>query len=111
MDPLRAIHAVPRRRRAAGATERGHDDQPESASSASIQGRLTSPTGPIGHARCATGIGVRGSKMEHWSLTCWIALGRQSSCGWQHRGLVTLRMLYLVFVRPAGWMALPGLRS
>ena len=31
---------------------------------------------------------------------------RQSSCGWQHRGLVTLRMLYLVFVRPAGWMAL-----
>ncbi len=27
-------------------------------------------------------------------------------CGWQHRGFVTLRMLYLVFIRLAGWMAL-----
>src|SRR6266566_1341694 len=26
--------------------------------------------------------------------------------GWQDRGLVTLRMLYLMFVRLAGWMAL-----
>ena len=26
--------------------------------------------------------------------------------GWQHRGLVTPRMLYLMFVRLAGWMAL-----
>ena len=25
---------------------------------------------------------------------------------WQHRGLVTLRMLYLIFVRLAGWMVL-----
>ena len=25
---------------------------------------------------------------------------------WQHRGLVILRMLYLMFVRLAGWMAL-----
>jgi putative transposase len=28
------------------------------------------------------------------------------SCGWQHRGLVTLRILYLMFIRLAGWMAL-----
>jgi hypothetical protein len=28
------------------------------------------------------------------------------SGGWQHRGLVTLRMLYLIFVRLAGWMVL-----
>jgi hypothetical protein len=27
-------------------------------------------------------------------------------CAWQHRGLATLRMLYLIFVRLAGWMAL-----
>jgi transposase InsO family protein len=26
--------------------------------------------------------------------------------GWQYRGLVTVRMLYLIFVRLAGWMAL-----
>ena len=26
--------------------------------------------------------------------------------GWQDRGLVTVRMLYLIFVRLAGWMAL-----
>jgi hypothetical protein len=26
--------------------------------------------------------------------------------GWQHRELVTVRMLYLIFVRLAGWMAL-----
>jgi hypothetical protein len=25
---------------------------------------------------------------------------------WQHRGLVTVRMLYLMFVRLAGWVAL-----
>src|SRR5215510_8470864 len=31
---------------------------------------------------------------------------RRWSGGWQHRGLVTLRMLYLMFVRLAGWMAL-----
>ena len=31
---------------------------------------------------------------------------RQKPCGWKHRGLVTLRMLYLIFVRLAGWMAL-----
>jgi len=80
MGPLPAIHAVPERR-AAGATERGHDDQPESSSSASIQGRSTSHTGPIGHTRCATGIGVRGSKMGHWSLTCRIALGSRRAAG------------------------------
>lgn len=28
------------------------------------------------------------------------------SRGWQYRGLVTVRMLYLIFVRLAGWMAL-----
>jgi hypothetical protein len=32
-------------------------------------------------------------------LRCW-------SSGWQHRGLVTVRMLYLMFVRLVGWMAL-----
>ena len=26
--------------------------------------------------------------------------------GWQDRGLVTVRMLYLIFVRLAGWIAL-----
>jgi putative transposase len=31
---------------------------------------------------------------------------RQWSCDWQHRGLVTVRMLYLMFVRLAGWMVL-----
>jgi putative transposase len=31
---------------------------------------------------------------------------RQWSWGWQHRRLVILRMLYLIFVRLAGWMAL-----
>jgi putative transposase len=30
---------------------------------------------------------------------CW-------SCGWQHCGLVMVRMLYLMFVRLTGWMAL-----
>jgi putative transposase len=32
-------------------------------------------------------------------LRCWL-------CGWHHRGLVTVRMLYLIFVRLTGWMAL-----
>ena len=27
-------------------------------------------------------------------------------CGWQYRGLVTVRMLYLMFVRLTGWMVL-----
>ncbi|HUK70947.1 MAG TPA: hypothetical protein VLW50_19665, partial [Streptosporangiaceae bacterium] len=31
---------------------------------------------------------------------------RQGPSGWKHRGLVALRMLYLIFVRLAGWMAL-----
>ncbi len=31
---------------------------------------------------------------------------RQWSCGWQYRGLVTVRMLYLMFVRLTGWMVL-----
>ena len=31
---------------------------------------------------------------------------RQCSWGWQHRGLVALRMFYLIFVRLAGWMVL-----
>jgi len=31
---------------------------------------------------------------------------RLRSCDWQHRGLVMVRMLYLMFVRLAGWMAL-----
>jgi hypothetical protein len=30
--------------------------------------------------------------------------------GWQYRGLVTVRMLYLIFVRLAGWMAAVLLR-
>ena len=33
------------------------------------------------------------------SLRCW-------SSGWQHRGLVAVRMLYLMFVRLTGWLAL-----
>jgi transposase len=32
-------------------------------------------------------------------LRCW-------SCGWQHCGLVTVRLLYLMFVRLTGWIAL-----
>jgi len=35
----------------------------------------------------------------------WVRL-RSCSWDWQHRRLVTVRMLYLVFVRLAGWMAL-----
>jgi putative transposase len=31
---------------------------------------------------------------------------RQWSCGWQHRRLVTVRILYMFFVRLAGWMVL-----
>lgn len=31
-------------------------------------------------------------------LRCWL-------CDWHHRGLVTVRMLYLIFVRLTGWMA------
>ena len=31
---------------------------------------------------------------------------RQWTSGWQHHGLVTLRMLYLMFARLAGWMVL-----
>ena len=31
---------------------------------------------------------------------------RQWSCGWQHRRLVTVRMVYLIFVRLTGWMVL-----
>ena len=31
---------------------------------------------------------------------------RCSSCCWQYCGLVTVRMLYLMFVRLVGWMAL-----
>jgi len=31
---------------------------------------------------------------------------RLRSCDWQHRGLVMVRMLYLMLVRLAGWMAL-----
>src|SRR5580704_9358518 len=36
-------------------------------------------------------------------LRVWL---RQSSGAWQYRGLVTVRMLYLMFVRLAGWMPL-----
>ena len=38
-------------------------------------------------------------------LTCEYRL-RRSSRGWQYRRLVTARMLYLIFVRLTGWMAL-----
>ena len=31
---------------------------------------------------------------------------RRWSCGWQHHGLSALRMLYLMFVRLTGWIAL-----
>jgi hypothetical protein len=31
---------------------------------------------------------------------------RQWSYDWEHRGLVTVRMLYLMFVHLAGWMVL-----
>ena len=30
----------------------------------------------------------------------------QWSCGWQHRRLVTVRILYMFFVRLASWMVL-----
>jgi hypothetical protein len=35
----------------------------------------------------------------HVRLRCWCV-------GWQHSGLVTVRMLYLMFVRMVGWLAL-----
>lgn len=38
-------------------------------------------------------------------LTCGFACGSRL-CGWQYRVLVALRMLYPIFVRLAGWMAL-----
>jgi hypothetical protein len=40
-----------------------------------------------------------------WLADLWVRL-RRGSCGWQHRGLVTLRMLYLMFVRLTGWLTL-----
>ena len=51
--------------------------------------------------------GLEGSKTEHRGLTCWFARGNGRVAG-QNRGLVTPRMLYLMFVRVAGWMALPA---
>lgn len=36
---------------------------------------------------------------------------QSGSWDWQHRGLMTVRMLYLMFVRLAGWMALLVLRQ
>jgi hypothetical protein len=36
-------------------------------------------------------------------LRVWL---RRRSQGWQYRGLVTVRMLYLMIVRLTGWMAL-----
>ena len=36
-------------------------------------------------------------------LRVWL---RQRSQGWQHRGFVMVRMLYLMFVRLLGWRAL-----
>ena len=45
-----------------------------------------------------------GSKMVHKAdLQVWL---RRRSCSWQYRGLVAIRMLYLMFVRLTGWMAL-----
>ena len=46
-----------------------------------------------------------GSKTRPRWLACWFACG-SGRCGWQHRGLVTVRMLYLIFVHLAGWMVL-----
>jgi len=37
-------------------------------------------------------------------LTCRLSCG--AACDWQHRGLVTVRVLYLMFVRLTSWMAL-----
>jgi hypothetical protein len=43
--------------------------------------------------------------MGHRWLTCGVRL-RSWSWDWQHRWLVTVQMLYLMFVRLAGWIAL-----
>jgi len=40
----------------------------------------------------------------HRWLTCWFPAVME--CDWQHHGLVMVRMLYLMFVRLTGWMAL-----
>src|SRR6185437_5998133 len=45
-----------------------------------------------------------GSKTVHRWLTCWFPAVME--CDWQHHGLVMVRMLYLMFVRLTGWMAL-----
>jgi hypothetical protein len=49
-------------------------------------------------------IGLSGSKTVHGCLTC--RFPAVLACDWQYRGLVMVRMLYLMFVRLARWMAL-----
>jgi hypothetical protein len=51
-----------------------------------------------------------GSKTMHRWLTCGFACG-DGARGWQYRGFVTTRMLYLIFVCLAGWMSLFALGS
>src|SRR5260370_3024442 len=51
-----------------------------------------------------TGVGLWGSKTGHGvaGLRVWL---RRRPPGCQYRGLVTVRMLCLIFVRLTGWMA------
>jgi hypothetical protein len=51
--------------------------------------------------RLAEACGVWGSKTAHKRLTCWFAYVLVVS--WQYRRLVTVRMLYLMFVL-SGWL-------
>jgi len=48
---------------------------------------------------------LRGSKTGDWRLTGGFACG-DGPGGWQDGWFVTARMLYLILVRLAGWMAL-----
>jgi hypothetical protein len=61
------------------------------------------PGGELGVGEAAgDGVGFQnGAKAAELRirLKCW-------SSGWQHRGLMAVRMLYLIFVRLTGWLAL-----
>jgi hypothetical protein len=70
-------------------------------------GRTRTPprVGPAGWPAASDGPRLWGSKTGHRKLTLRVCQP-WSGLGWQDRLLVTVRLLYLMFVRLAGWMAL-----